>query len=217
MKSDKSDRILTFCYILNIVKRDLKKPHLIKDLEEDFLKSPILIRLIGDLKKMEPTLEVVRKYVQDTKDKLMEEYNNAKMDFPSLINDRPIEHYILDEVRQLKKNTFTTGNQNQVVIKYRTEDSILERNIDGKIFVCNLTNDSKRVKMLNILLSKKKFNTTEELRHKLDCPSDQAVSKIAKTLNSHIEGSLKINDIKIIEGKKGSGYRISPQIVILKM
>ncbi len=131
---------------------------------------------------------------------------------------RPIEHDILYELRELNKNTKKPihPHQEDTVIIYSTKDGSLDRNIGGKCFSYDLTENGKRKKLLDILLDMGTYIKTEKLRDFLDCPTNQAVAKIVQTFNDYASNSLRLKKIKVIDGKKGSGYRINPNIHIVK-
>lgn len=131
---------------------------------------------------------------------------------------RPIEHDILYELKELNKNTKKSArlHQDDTVIIYSTKDGSLDRNIGGKCFSYDLTENGKRKKLLDILLDTGTYIKTEKLRDFLDCPTNQAVAKIVQTFNDYASNSLRLKKIKVIDGKKGSGYRINPNIHIEK-
>jgi len=133
-----------------------------------------------------------------------------------LKNYRSTESLILDELRELnkKQSSLKTISDSDILIIYDTSDSSLNRNINGKYFSYDLSEDGKRKKLLDILNDKKKYVKTDELRNLLDCPTNQAVAKIVQTFNDYATNALRLKNIKMIQGKKGSGYRINPKIVL---
>ncbi|MBU3668920.1 MAG: hypothetical protein FGM57_03050 [Candidatus Taylorbacteria bacterium] len=131
---------------------------------------------------------------------------------------RPVEYDILDELRELNKNTKkpTHPQQEDTVIIYNTKDGSLDRNMGGKYFSYDLSENGKRKKLLDILLEQDRYIKTEQLRTLLGCPTNQAVAKIVQTFNDYASNSLRLKKVKVIDGKKGSGYRINPNIHIEK-
>lgn len=131
---------------------------------------------------------------------------------------RPVEYDILDELRELNKNTKkpVPPHQEDTVIIYNTKDGSLDRNLGGKYFSYDLSENGKRKKLLDILLEQDRYIKTEQLRTLLGCPTNQAVAKIVQTFNDYASNSLRLKKVKVIDGKKGSGYRINPNIHIEK-
>lgn len=128
---------------------------------------------------------------------------------------RPVEYQILDELRELnRKRDLAAENPNTIVIDYNEEDNTLERNIDGRTFSYDLSENGKRKKALDTLLKQRGYVKTSVLMEKLSCPSNPAVSKLIQTFNDYARVSLRLAKIKLIEGKKGSGYRINKNITI---
>lgn len=135
-----------------------------------------------------------------------------------MANYVPTDVLILRELRQLnaKKEKTTQAQNTDVVIVYDTNDISLNRIIDGKVYSYDISENGKRKKLLDLLLNKKGYIQTEDLRTFLDCPTSQAVAKIVQTLNDYACNTLKLKKIKLIDSKKGSGYRINPKIHIEK-
>lgn len=135
-----------------------------------------------------------------------------------MANYVPTDVLILRELRQLnakKEKTAQTQNSD-VVIVYDTSDISLNRIIDGKVYSYDISENGKRKKLLDLLLNKKGYIQTEDLRSLLGCPTNPAVAKIVQTFNDYACNTLKLKKIKLIDGKKGSGYRINPKIHIEK-
>ena len=70
--------------------------------------------------------------------------------------------------------------------------------------------------MLDTLVRQKTYAKTEILKKLLSCPTTQAVAKVVQTFNDYAKVSLQLKKEKLIQGKKGSGYRINSKIIIQK-
>lgn len=129
----------------------------------------------------------------------------------------PTDVLILNELRELnRKQTQNKVSETDILITYDTTDNSLNRTISGKTFSYDLSEDGKRKKLLDILSNQKIYVKTENLVNLLNCPTSQAVAKIVQTFNEQVANVLRIKKTKMIEGKKGSGYRITPKIHIEK-
>jgi hypothetical protein len=130
----------------------------------------------------------------------------------------PINVQILHEVRELNRKQTQNKilSETDILITYDTTDNSLNRIIGGKMFSYDLSEDGKRKKLLDILSNQKVYVKTENLITLLKCPTSQAVAKIVQTFNEQVANGLRLKKIKMIQGKKGSGYRINPKIHIEK-
>lgn len=130
---------------------------------------------------------------------------------------RPVQYEILDELRELNQNhrkVVALQNEGVDCLIYDPPEGCLTRVLGGRNFSYDLTEDGKRKKMFEILYREKGYVKTSELKEVLKCPSTQAVAKIAQTFNSYAQNTLRLKKVKIILGKKGSGYRINPKVMI---
>lgn len=130
---------------------------------------------------------------------------------------RPVEYDIRDELRELNKNhrkVLALRNDGVDCLVYDPSDGCLTRVLGGRNFSYDLTEDGKRKQMFETLYRAKKYVQTDELKEILKCPTTQAVAKIAQTFNSYAENTLRLKKVRIIQGKKGSGYRINPKLII---
>lgn len=130
----------------------------------------------------------------------------------------PTDVLILRELRQLnaKKEKIPQAQSGDFVIIYDISDISLNRIVDGKVYSYDISENGKRKKIFDILLSRKGYVQTEELKNLLQCPSNPAVAKIVQTFNDYARNTLKLKKIKLVDSKKGSGYRINPKIHIEK-
>lgn len=133
-----------------------------------------------------------------------------------MANYVPTDVLILRELRQLnaKKERMVQSQNSDVVIVYDTSDISLNRIIDGKVYSYDISENGKRKKLLDLLLDKKGYIQTEDLRSLLECPTSPAVAKIVQTFNDYACNTLKLKKLKLVDSKKGSGYRINPKIHI---
>jgi hypothetical protein len=132
---------------------------------------------------------------------------------------RPVGYEILEELQTLNRNNkrLLSSQEDSSVIIYDTKNGSLDRHLGGKCFSYDLTENGKRKKLLEVLLDRGTYVQTKDLAEILSCPTSQAVAKIVQTFNDYAINSLKLNgETKIIQGKKGSGYRINPKIHIEK-
>lgn len=130
---------------------------------------------------------------------------------------RPVQYEILDELRELNQNhrkVLALQSEGTDCLIYDLSEGCLTRVLGGRNFSYDLNEDGKRKKMFEILHREKNYIKTKELKEMLKCPSTQAVAKIAQTFNSYATNTLRLKNVKIIEGKNGSGYRINPDIYI---
>ena len=137
---------------------------------------------------------------------------------------RPVEYDILDELRTLNVNQQEIIQNQQKILALREDgidcllydavDGSLSRVLAGKNYSYDMTSDGKRKQLFEILFRARKYVKTDELRTELKCPSTQAVSKIAQTFNDYADNTLRLNGEKLIQGKKGSGYRLNPKVAI---
>jgi ribonuclease D len=153
---------------------------------------------------IERMAEISRSFIiPETNNYIMEKYE-------------PTDVLILRELRELnkKQNQSKISSDTDILLTYDTADRSLNRNIGGKIFSYNLSEDGKRRNLLDIVYRKKVYVQTDELRNLLNCPTNQAVAKIVQTFNEKVASSLRVKKTKMIQGKKGSGYRLNPKIVM---
>ncbi len=132
---------------------------------------------------------------------------------------RPVEYDILEELKEMNKSHKHTYplQESGVVIIYDTKEGSLDRNLGGKYYSHALSENGKRKKLLDILLERKSYVQTKELEDLLSCPTSKAVAKIVQTFNDYAINNLRLDDnMKLIQGKKGSGYHINPKIRIEK-
>ncbi len=132
---------------------------------------------------------------------------------------RPVEYDILEELREMNKNhkRIYSSDESSGVIIYDTQGGSLDRNLGGKCYSYDLTENGKRKKLLDTLLNNDSYIQTKDLQKLLSCPTSQAVAKIVQTFNDYAVNTLRLDKkTKIIQGKKGSGYRINPKIHIEK-
>ena len=161
-------------------------------------------------KFLKPTIE----QIEFMRNNYLEDKKNTK-DF--LLSHKPTEVQILDELIKINKDsTIKNKKSDEIVIVYNTIDSTLNREIDNKIFSYDLSEDGKRRKLLDYLYNEKKYVKTDDLKKYLSSPTSSAVAKIVKGLNEYTKNTLRLKNIKFIDSKKGSGYRINPKITIIR-
>jgi hypothetical protein len=185
-----------------------------------------------------PNLEILRSsfqnahQLQDVAKKMFEAVQptlamlkTIDLQLPSRITDtdmvipyvRPVEYDIRDELRELNKNhrkVLALQNDSVDCLIYDSAEACLTHVLGGRNFSYDLTEDGKRRQMFDVLYRAKKYVQTDELKVILKCPTTQAVAKIAQTFNAYAENTLRLKNVRIIQGKKGSGYRINPKISI---
>lgn len=137
---------------------------------------------------------------------------------------RPVEYDILDELRDLNDNQREIiANQQKILalredgidcLLYDAVDGSLSRVLAGKNYSYDMTSDGKRKQLFEILFRARKYVNTKDLKVELKCPTSEAVSKVAQTFNVYADNTLRLNGEKLIQGKRGSGYRLNPKIVI---
>lgn len=198
-------------------RKELLESPLIKNVQKIVLEHYNSLEEIK--KKIAPTLEQVRLAYKQVADLHKQETEFLNIP-PILYNPQNDTRRILQGIEELKisitKSNLENRHSGEVVIAYDTEDGSLSRFIDGKNFSYGLTEDGKRKKLLDLLLNRRGYVKTDELRKLLDSPSSQAIAKLAQAINDNAKKSLRIQKIKIIEGKKVSGYRINPKVTIRK-
>jgi len=196
--------------------KDSNKPQTVADLigKEHFDQLQSVAKKFSEQQKavidaIRPTLERMTEFTRIR----IPEANNYIM-----ANYVPTDVQILRELRQLnvnaKKEKVSQVQSSDVVIMYDTNDISLNRIIDGKVYSYDISENGKRKKLLDLLLNKKSYVQTEDLRSFLGCPTNPAVAKIVQTFNDYATNTLRLKKIKMIQGKKGSGYRINPKIVL---
>jgi hypothetical protein len=194
--------------------QDANKPKTVGDL----ISKEYFDQLQGMAKKFSEHQKAVIDSIRPTIERMTEltrigipERNNYVLQ-----NYVPTDVLILRELRQLnaKKEKTIQSQNSDVVIVYETSDVTLNRIIDGKVYSYDISENGKRKKLLDLLLNKKGYIQTEDLRSLLDCPTNQAVAKIVQTFNDYACNTLKLKKLKLIDSKKGSGYRINPKIHI---
>ncbi len=194
--------------------QDTNKPRTVGDL----ISKEHFEQLQGIAKKFSEQQKVVIDSIRPTIERMTEltrigipEKNNYV-----IANYVPTDVLILRELRQLnaKKEKTTQVQNSDIVIVYETSDVTLNRVIDGKVYSYDISENGKRKKLLDLLLDKKGYIQTEDLRSLLDCPTNPAVAKIVQTFNDYARNTLKLKKLKLVDSKKGSGYRINPKIHI---
>jgi hypothetical protein len=165
-------------------------------------------------------IENVRKVAQPIIEQMNRVREQVKLfepvEYPEIVFRRPVEYDILEELQELNKNhkRLLSSSQDSNVIIYDRDNGSLDRHLGDKLFSYDLTENGKRKKLLDLLLNKKGYIQTEDLKSLLGCPSNPAVAKIVQTFNDYACNTLKLKNLKLIDGKKGSGYRINPKIHI---
>jgi hypothetical protein len=194
--------------------QDANKPKTVGDL----ISKEYFDQLQGIAKKFSEQQKAVIDSIRPTIERMTEltrigipERNNYVLQ-----NYVPTDVLILRELRQLnaKKEKTIQSQNSDVVIVYETSDVTLNRIIDGKVYSYDISENGKRKKLLDLLLNKKGYIQTEDLRSLLDCPTNPAVAKIVQTFNDYARNTLKLKKLKLVDSKKGSGYRINPKIHI---
>lgn len=197
--------------------KDAKKPQTVGEL----ISSTYFDNAQETMKKFSEQREKILDTLRPTVERIAEMKNAftlPEINHHVLINYQPTDVLILKELRQLnaKKEKTPQVQGGDFVVVYDTNDVSLNRVIDGKVYSYDLSENGKRKRMLDLLLDKKGYVQTEELKNLLECPTTQAVAKIKQTFNDYASNTLKLNKIEIINSKKGSGYRINPKIHIEK-
>lgn len=123
---------------------------------------------------------------------------------------------IIEILENIQSGQSPLNNTSQIVLKYNSKDFSISRNFAGEIIQYSLNYNSKRRFLLEALLKRKRYIKTDELCSILRSPSPNAIAKMVQTFNQYCRNKLKTDDIPIIEGKKGLGYRINPKILINK-
>ena len=206
------------------MENDEKKPMTVGELVAK-IHSPVLsegqisqFQEIG--KRHAEMIENVRKVAQP----IIEQMNRVReqikifepVEYPEIVFNRPVEYDILEELQELNKNhkRLLSSGQDSNVIIYDTRNGSLDRHLGGKLFSYDLTENGKRKQLLEILLDRGTYVKTKELESMLSSP---AIAKIVQTFNDYAINTLRLpKKTKLIQGKKGSGYRINPKIHIEK-
>lgn len=207
--------------------KEQQKRH--KEIRQWFMESPILLsakrslaRHDDQMKKVAESVAPILKHIQEANERFQQFKELAT---PTIVHSevvqyrRPVEYDILEELQEMNKNhkqLYASQESNNVII-YDTKSGSLDRNLGGKCFSYDLTESGKRKKLLDTLLYRDSYVQTKELEDILSCPSSQAVAKIVQTFNDYAINTLRLDKkTKLIQGKKGSGYRINPKIHIEK-
>ncbi len=168
-------------------------------------------------------IENIKKVAQPIIEQMNRVREQAKLfepvEYPAIVYRRPVEYDILEELQELNKNhkRLLSSSQDSNVIIYDTNNGSLDRHLGGKLFSYDLTENGKRNKLLETLLNRDVYVQTKDLQRILSCPTSQAVAKIVQTFNDYAINTLRLpKKTKLIQGKKGSGYRINPKIHIEK-
>ncbi|MCC6323497.1 hypothetical protein IT400_01755 [Candidatus Nomurabacteria bacterium] len=168
-------------------------------------------------------IENVRKVAQPIIEQMNRVREQVKLfepvEYPEIVFRRPVEYDILEELQELNKNhkRLLSSSQDSNVIIYDRDNGSLDRHLGDKLFSYDLTENGKRKKLLETLLDRDAYIQTKDLQKILSCPSSQAVAKMVQTFNDYAINTLRLpKKTKLIQGKKGSGYRINPKIHIEK-
>ncbi len=206
------------------MENDQKKPMTVGELVAK-IHSPVLSeRQISQFqeigKRHAEMIENVRRVAQPIIEQMNRVREQVKLfepvEYPEIVFRRPVEYDILEELQELNKNhkRLLSSNQDSNVIIYDTTNVSLDRHLGGKLFSYDLTENGKRKQLLEILLDRGTYVKTKELELML---SSSAVAKIVQTFNDYAINTLRLpRKTKLIQGKKGSGYRINPKIHIEK-
>jgi len=127
----------------------------------------------------------------------------------------PTDRKLFEEIRD-KKNKVKILEENNYHIIYDKKEKYLSLTVPGKILTHQFKGgEAKRVNLFERLLRAKTYVPTKDLKNELDCPTDEAVRKLAQGINTDTKKNLFLKS-NIIEGKSGFGYRINPKITIHK-
>ncbi len=183
---------------------------------EEILSNSSLLSAKKVMEEYHEKISSIVKNLQPTFDKLIElqkAYREATKKEELVYIGRPVEYQILDEILKIKKQS--RYNPNEIVIIYNVKNISLDRYIDGRIFSCDLS--EKRDQLLDILIERKTYVKTKDLKTLLKCPTNGSVSQLIKNFNDQSICGMRLNEIKIIEYKRPNGYRINPKIIIEKI
>ena len=163
-------------------------------------------------------IENIQKIAKPIIEQMNKVREQARLFMPTnetIIYHRPVEYDILEELQEMNRNhkQLYDSQESSGVIVYDTKSGSLDRNLGGKCFSYDLTENGKRKKLLDVLLARGAYVQTKELE---DILESTAVAKIVQTFNDYATNALRLKAVKVIQGKKGSGYRINPKIHIEK-
>lgn len=196
----------------------------VEEIKKELLESPIFKQMQIAVKQHNTQVELIQKQLAPT----LEQITKIQKQFESLPErtslfsehniiayQRPVEYLILDQLKELnKKKSSQSVEQSDFVINYDSQNGLLSRNIDGKVFPYNINNLGKRKKLFDLLLRRNSYIKTEELRDKLGSPTIEAVYKLIEAIKRNTATKLKISKIPLIENREGLGYRLNPKITI---
>jgi DNA-binding response OmpR family regulator len=206
------------------MENDQKKPMTVGELVAKIHPPALSERQISQFqeigRKHAEAIENVRKIAQPIIEQMNRVREQVKLfepvEYPEIVYRRPVEYDILEELQELNKNhkRLLSSSQDSNVIIYDTRNGSLDRHLGVKLFSYDLTENGKRKQLLEILLDRGTYVKTKELEVML---SSSAVAKIVQTFNDYAINTLRLpKKTKLIQGKKGSGYRINPKIQIEK-
>ncbi len=187
---------------------------LVENAKQQILNSPsygIFLESIKNTQKqvqntigsLEPMFSLLRQAVKDKNE-------------PRYIPVTSTKVSILQELRQIKNNLVIKVNSGEAGIIYDIKANTLSREVDGNKLVCDISEIGKRKILLDILIAEGKYVKTEILRDLVGSKNNLALSKLAKVFSRKVEIDLALVDIDFIQGKKDSGYRINPKVLIAR-
>lgn len=182
------------------------------------IKELVEKNLAHTIHQMKPVLEAA-KDASDKINRIKESIIVSKELEISSVNSISFRDHKLDVLNEISKKLDSKFTQapNEYIIIYNTKYSTLSRIVDGVELTCDLAENGKRKSFIDLLLKVRTYMTTEKVKEHLNCPTNDSVSALKKSINTKLQFELSLGTVKFLEGKQGSGYRINPKVTIQKV
>lgn len=145
------------------------------------------------------------KYSQDRRNE--KRFNEVKNNALIVLDD-------LIELVEAQTGGATTNKKSVLIRLYLNKVGDLWR--ESKERGCySMDVNSDRHKIVRYLVENSDYQQTARLSQELEGKSLQSIRKEIREINDNFSGRLGIKNAKLIEGKKGSGYRISPKYKVV--
>lgn len=171
-------------------------------------------KAVGSFKFLQPHIQEIAKRSKKVQEIIDAHKNEGKM-FVAL-PPRPATAQEINIIlsKHLKSNQFKTILSDHEIF-FDTQTRSLNRFLsDGSILTYKFKT-GKRFQLFNELFFFGNYIQTAALAKELECPTTNAVMKMAEGINTQAKINLEIKE-KIIEGREGLGYRINPNFTVHK-
>lgn len=121
-----------------------------------------------------------------------------------------------DMLKVLKAKILEYQNDVSVIVLSLSRSGRITRTVDGTVFEHNFESDGFKKEILMALLENDGYVPTGDLKRRVGSKSVESVSKTIAAINNVLKAKLQLSpNEKVLESKRGSGYRLNPSYNIV--